>query len=595
MSSHSLNKEYSGKRIFFVCTVQLLLFVCCITVFATWSTTAATGTSTGPRRGHHHPKEDGTISKKNIILFLTDDQDVLLGGMDYMPFLKRHLQEQGATFDYGFVHSPVCCPSRSSILSGLYLHNGGAINNTAAGNCYGQRWREDIEPVRSLAVYAQQAGYVTSYAGKYLNEYGFGTDPQVPPGWDYWFGLVGNSIYYNYKVVESDDNGQSIHVTSHQHDYATDYLPDLLANRTLNVLQTLVHKQLQQNHHQAQPFLAVLAWPTPHDPFTPAPWATNTRTDLKAPRTPNFNASEQYMAHKHWLLRQLGPIDNAQEAWIDETYHHRIEALFSVDHHIDQIITLLEEQYVDVLNQTYFLFTSDNGWQMGQHRLRFDKRQLYEHDIRVPFVLRGPGIPTNVTLGKECLVLNVDIAPTFFDIMHGLTEFSRNGDENMDDRIWKSYYDMDGQSILPCFASSGSSKGRPTHQHQQQNQPQQLRSDFLVSYFGEYHEPCELFSCNAMPPLGTVPWDAKNNTYNCVRTANDTENSIYCRFVDDENFGEYYNLTRDPWQLENMYFDLSSQAKWYYNQRLQELQVCQGRSCRSTSLHAATRGTTAES
>jgi arylsulfatase A-like enzyme len=147
--------------------------------------------------------------RPNVLLLLTDDQDLLLGGIDRMPNLKEFITDQGTFFENGFVHSPICCPSRSSILTGRYLQNGVAMNNSRAGNCWGADWRENAEH-RSFAFHAQQAGYETAYLGKYMNSYGRGKGNQVaPPYWSKWFGLVGNAAYYNYSVVESNDGGNT--------------------------------------------------------------------------------------------------------------------------------------------------------------------------------------------------------------------------------------------------------------------------------------------------------------------------------------------------------------------------------------------------
>jgi N-acetylglucosamine-6-sulfatase len=147
--------------------------------------------------------------KKNVLLLITDDQDVLIGGIDHMPILHKLLVEQGAIFPNAFVHTPICCPSRSSILTGKYLHNGGATNNSLAGNCHGRQWRESAEK-QSFGVLAQKyGGYMTGYVGKYLNQYGRceADEPKecghrVPPGWTMWQGLIGNSRYYNYTTIE---------------------------------------------------------------------------------------------------------------------------------------------------------------------------------------------------------------------------------------------------------------------------------------------------------------------------------------------------------------------------------------------------------
>lgn len=123
--------------------ILLLLFVSCVA--------SDDETTTGRRR-------------PNILLLITDDQDVLVGGVDHMPLLNKYLVKEGVLFRNMFVHTPICCPSRSSIFSGNYLHNGGALNNSVSGNCNGIEWQEGSEQ-HTFAVKAQAAGYQTGFAG----------------------------------------------------------------------------------------------------------------------------------------------------------------------------------------------------------------------------------------------------------------------------------------------------------------------------------------------------------------------------------------------------------------------------------------------
>jgi N-acetylglucosamine-6-sulfatase len=463
--------------------------------------------------------------RPNIILLLTDDQDVLLGGIEKMPNLQKLLVEKGTTFHNAFVHTPICCPSRSSILTGKYLHNLRVTNNSVSGNCYGSDWREYSEQ-QTYATFSKEAGYQTSYAGKYLNQYGY--TQNVPPGWDNFFGLVGNSCYYNYTIIESNDVNGPSKTVFHGDDYKSDYLPDLLANHTLKVLRNFTTSQ--------QPFLHVLAWPTAHAPFTPAPQYEGAFESLKAPRTPNWNAS--CGDTKHWLVRQMQAIDDATENRIDDIYRRRLETLLSVDENIRLIVSLLES--TGTLENTVIMYTSDNGFQLGQHRIADDKRQLYEHDIRVPFIVRGPMFGSGVT--SDEIVLNIDIAPTIVELATGGQRHLRN---------------MDGLSFAPCRIHE--------------------RSDFLVSYHGEGASPCGWYYQCPKPDI-VHGGDSWNNTYHCVRTISREENSVYCEFVDDENFVEYYDMKDDQWQLTNT--QLNQCQKRHYQQRLAQLKSCSGETCR---------------
>lgn len=350
------------------------LFCCC------WLSIAAAATTTA------------TIPKTNILLLLTDDQDVLLGSFDtesYMPNVHRRLQQKGITFEKGgFVHVPICCPSRSSLLTGKYLHHGSlAKNNSIPGDCYSQDWKMNEEDHHTLAVHAKKAGYTTLYAGKYLNRYQHSDDDDddssVPKGWDYWYGLEGNSRYYNYTVVEkSPDTKVQLH--QHRDSYPEDYLPLVMENYTLSILPTL-----------PEPWLAVVAWPTPHGPFTPEPQYSEEYPTAKSPRNEDFNASATSQNRKHWLLRQLGAISNETNSLIGEIYKNRLRALKTVDNHVGKLLDWLEGdenqvqdtqmkalpqrgllgdlQQQAMLDRTIILYTSDNGFQFGQHRLSIDK------------------------------------------------------------------------------------------------------------------------------------------------------------------------------------------------------------------------------
>ena len=572
--------------------------------------------------------------RPNILLLLTDDQDVLIGGTEHMPLLNKHLVQPGVTFKNAFVHTPICCPSRSSILTGLYLHNGGAYNNSVSGNCNGEAWQLGPERNNTFAVHLQtQYNYRTGYAGKYLNQYGTHGSPNcsnlttdagchhVPPGWDYWMGLRGNSRYYNYTTIVSNDGGQTTRTDHHGNRYAAmDYFPDLIANRTLEMINKFSQGRKQEiedsdDNVDDVPFLIVAAWPTPHSPFTPAPQDRGKFDKLKAHRTPNFNTTMEQNAEKQWLMRQCPPIDDATAEWIDSKYQARHEALLTIDRQIEEFTDALEN--AEQLDNTYIIYTSDNGWQFGQHRLRGDKRHLYEHDIRVPMIVRVPaesgiskalsstkrgleagddGMVMSTMSGRtiDDIVLNIDIAPTIVDIASRGGLPLQSGDKGFrssrkDSPSQTTGFEADGRSFLPLMLHD---KTLP------------WREDFLVSYHGEGKPPCGFQSC---PPPPRAPCgEGWNNTYNCVRTkipghrqwslsrgnthGNSTmsssdsivwsRDSIYCRFDDDEHFVEYYDLEVDPWQLHNAVGDLTLEQKSAMDARLAKLKECHGQECR---------------
>lgn len=134
----------------------------------------------------------------NIVFINTDDQDVEMHSLDYMPKTRALLAEAGVTMTRMYAAVPVCCPSRSALYSGRYQHSNHVVGNGIPTNCSSPLWQQTMEG-DAFAVHLQSAGYVTSFAGKYLNCYGLpgaGGTAHVPAGWNNWQGLVGNSVYY---------------------------------------------------------------------------------------------------------------------------------------------------------------------------------------------------------------------------------------------------------------------------------------------------------------------------------------------------------------------------------------------------------------
>ncbi|KAJ8386021.1 hypothetical protein AAFF_G00178420 [Aldrovandia affinis] len=468
----------------------------------------------------------------NIVFILTDDQDVLLGGMTPMKKAKSLIGDAGVYFSNAFTATALCCPSRSSILTGRYPHNHQVRNNSLTGNCSSAEWRKGPESL-AFPVYLNKQLYQTFYGGKYLNQYGkkgAGEVSYVPPGWDQWHALVGNSKYYNYSLSV---NGKE---EKHGDHYDKDYLTDLIANRSLEFLD----KRSPQH-----PFFIMLAPPAPHWPWTAAPQYEGAFSGVKAPRDGSFNKPG---TDKHWLLRKaLNPMSNTSITFLDNGFRKRWQTLLSVDDLVEKVVKKLEA--LQLLNDTYIFYTSDHGYHTGQFSLPIDKRQLYDFDIRVPLMVRGPGIKPNQTV--KAPVLNIDLAPTFLDI----------AGFNL------SVVNMDGQSFLSQMA--------PTLRNGS------ARPYFLVEYTGEGHTESD----PACPKLGPglahcypdcVCEDSFNNTYACVRMLTD-QNLQYCEFADSESFVEVYNLTSDPHQLENIVKKVDPTLLQAMNQRLIRLQSSQGR------------------
>jgi len=456
---------------------------------------------------------------------------------------KDIIEEHGINFNNMFVTSPLCCPSRSSILTGLYAHNSYAINNSITGGCSSLYWQQNQEKATFAAV-LHKMNYTTFYAGKYLNQYGTkaaGGTQHVPDGWDWWNGLVGNSVYYNYTLSV---NGTAV---KHGDNYETDYLTDVIDRKATEFLEFQSSKEFEQ------PFMMMLATPASHHPFTPAPQYEKYFLKENPYRLPSFGV---YGNDKHWLLRQVShPMSHDAFEYINNTFHARWQTLQSVDDMVANVAKRLE--WFGVLDNTYIIFTSDNGFHLGQFSLPNDKRQLYEFDVRVPLMVRGPGIEKH--LQSDAVALNIDLAPTIIDLAGGLVP------EN-----------MDGISLKNVLF------GKPNNEF--------ARDSFTIEHSGESDvgipDACigkrgiEIGAGLGVCKPDCVCEDASNNTYVCIRTLNLRRNDMYCKFMDSEGFEEQYDLNDDPYQLANKASTLSSKEKNLYLRNLIHGSICSGDSCR---------------
>ncbi|MCL4129776.1 UNVERIFIED_CONTAM: hypothetical protein GTU68_041122 [Idotea baltica] len=382
-------------------------------------------------------------------------------------------------------------------------------------------------------------GYTTFFAGKYLNQYGkddVGGLSYIPPGWDSWIGLKGNSVYYNYSL---SINGTPIF---HGDNPKEDYLTNLIKDEGLKFI---------EESSGSLPFLMMLSVPACHDPRTPEPKYAHFFNDSRIPETENFNIANG--EDKNWFVR-FGeqPLKHRIIEDIEEMYRDRLRTLMSVDDIIEAVILALDDQ--NILNNTYIFFTSDNGYHLGQFSLAKDKREPYEFDIRVPLMVRGPGIEEGVQI--ESVATNIDLAPTFLDLA-GIS-------------VPQS---MDGISLKSLIVGDNPSAF--------------YERSILIEHFGEGSdepiEGCEyigtgLANCN--PDLDCKCTDSFNNTYTCVRTLGKEKNEKYCKWSDHEQFEEYYDVENDPFELLNAVKKLDPQSYIYLKNTLNSLKHCSGDSCK---------------
>jgi N-acetylglucosamine-6-sulfatase len=448
----------------------------------------------------------------NIIFILTDDMRKDDLNARYMPRTTTKLVANGMSFENAFVSNALCCPSRATIMRGQYAHNTDVWFNTNVfdpdpnvrdGGWEGYKgngYEDD-----NVATRLHDAGYRTGLFGKYLNGYTATTAPTTrPPGWEDWFAFTTGG-YYNYDV---NDNGTIKHYGTTNSDYSTD------------VLKREVQEFIGASAAQGKPFFAYVTPYAPHGPATPAPRYRHTFDQEKAPRSLSFNEAD--VSDKPPWIQSLRGLTSTDIASIDQRHENRVESLQAVDALVAGVEGKLRAE--DVLSNTYIVFTSDNGFHHGEHRIPSHKARPYEEDIRVPLVIRGPNVPPGSS--TEELVLNADYFPTFMDLAGAQTP---------------PY--VDGRSLLPVFTGSATTS---------------WRTAILIEGRKYSADP-------------EIPVDFN---YNAIRTST----SKYIEY--EEGFRELYDLTpvvADPYELTNTYYsaDPTVAPRPDLKARLDALKGCQ--------------------
>jgi N-acetylglucosamine-6-sulfatase len=337
------------------------------------------------RRQNVHQK------RPNVVVIDTDDMNQT--DISEMQNTLALLGAQGTTFRNSYVSYPLCCPSRATFLTGQYAHNHGVITDQQ----YGQ-----LDNSNTLAVWLRRAKYRTAMVGKYLNGYGIANRREIPPGWTQWFGLTGGTEQHRYGFL-LNENGKVRHYARSRRNYI-DFVLDAKVNGLLKEWAVspkpffIYYNPNNPHGESGTPF-----WST-RDP-EPAPQYLGRFGDITAPHPPNFNEAD--VSDKPQQIQGTPPLSTSDLADIDRRYRGRIESLLSVDDEVKRIVGLVGK-YGDI-EKTFFIFTSDNGLELGAHRIEF-KNYLYEEGERVPLIIRGPGFPQNTI--RDQLVANIDLAPT---------------------------------------------------------------------------------------------------------------------------------------------------------------------------------------
>uniref|UniRef100_A0A060TCD7 Arylsulfatase n=1 Tax=Blastobotrys adeninivorans TaxID=409370 RepID=A0A060TCD7_BLAAD len=453
---------------------------------------------------------DYELAKPNILFILTDDQDRQIDSLKYMPKLQKYLVQEGTEHVSHYCTTALCCPSRVSLLRGQMAHNTNVTDVKPPYGGFPQFVANGLNDYY-LPHFMAEAGYDTYYIGKIINSL---TTSNYKD--DFMKGWTDSEIFldpftYQYYNVSYSRNGAERETVLGTHS------SDLIANHTSQWLSNILNNQKKQKDkgEDPTPFFFVAAPVSCHSemdfssgkqvikmPQYPNRYA-NYFNNVTIPRTPNFNPDEPSGAS--WV-RDLEQLEKGTVDMLDEYYRARLRSLQPVDEMIESLVNQLDR--AGVLDNTYIVFSSDNGFHLGQHRCGAGKGLPYESDVNVPFVIRGPGIAKNET--NYHVSGHVDLAPTFLKLA--------GADP-------KDFFDGKAMDIY-------NDKGLA-----------------ITSNTDDEFVQVEFWS----DALGENPFNAVylgNNSYKALRLISPKYNLYYSVWCTGEH--ELYDMTKDPYQMSNL-------------------------------------------
>jgi N-acetylglucosamine-6-sulfatase len=475
--------------------------------------------------------------RPNILVVMTDDQ--ALADVEHMPNVRKLLAARGTAFADAIDSYPLCCPARATFITGQYAHNHDVDGNFHPYGWYGMKDRGN-----TLPAWLQKAGYRTALVGKWLNGYGArDARGEVPKGFDVWRGLLDVSAYDYFNFVMNRDGKlktwgdpafarklvefADIQVFPQENPGLGNVLRRLREvfgdppysywgtadpdNYSPDVTGRVTNDLVTAERRSKRPFFIWWSVAAPHredvattlmgrpgrDPRPPQRYDQKSG-DYKLPRPPSFN--EPDVEDKPVNIQQGAPeLTEEKIEQLQLDYEGRIGSLLAVDDHVKKLVDTLKR--TGQLGNTLIVFLSDNGWLQGEHRVPGDKYLPYEESIRVPFILRGPGVPAGRVVKGQ--VANVDFAPTLVDAANA-----------------RAGRTMDGVSLLPGLRDASRRPDRA------------IALEALTRLLG---------------PGDFGPFNAWSRPYTGVRT----DRYTYARYTETGE-QELYDRRKDPHQLRNL-------------------------------------------
>eukprot|EP01084_Bolivina_argentea_P023305 43457_1 len=512
-------------------------------------------------------------TRPNFIFFLTDDQDLLFDSMLYMPFTLDYFEKNGITFTNSFISTTICCPSRTESITGRTYQN---IRQKGQIDCMDIAAQYNVfNNTQSMFQIFQKNGYITSSFGKLtnnMNKFWCEDKPPLLTGFDRIQCPCDYNNFYGIQYMNKYMNGTvkilnlpltpSLHETPMVGNSSLQFIDEIISDKSIK-----------------KPFISWIGVHAPHFPADPTDWYSDLYPNATAPRTPNFNVH----ASKHHGFVSTNPkLDSTAIEWIDQLWRDRLRSLLSVDDLMRDLVNLLETK--NILNNTYILFSSDHGYHLGQWRVPCSKQQIYETDIRIPTYMSGPNIGGEMK--SDNIVSNTDFLPTFLDLANikydvntydGMSWVQGNIINGYNEIVVNNYnIEKWRDTLLIQYGRSG--KGSSDFSHCQMWWP--LPNN---SFPGQDIDPVGHNSNNES-------WyvNGPSNVWRAIRILNKTTNVVYAEFVNNydstydlnhPNFTEYYNIIDDPYQMNNLYYNLSNYMKNELHSLLMKYAVCNGTSC----------------
>ena len=437
------------------------------------------------------------------------------------------------------------------MMSGQYMHNHGVHGNFPPNGGW-PKFRSHES--NDLAVWLQGDGYYNVHIGKYLNGYGtVDNGLPVPQGWDEWYGKVSeDALYFNYQLIEKTGPLATPHITFYG-DQPGDYQTDVFTNRAVNFV--------KDSGVARQPFWLNLWFNSPHGPFDPAPRDAYRFAGTPLPKLPGFNEKDISDKPKWFRKQARKRITKKQAKLIDNERRRQEEQLASVDQAVGELVQTLKDK--GILDDTYIIFSSDNGFFRGEHRIATGKYLPYDPASRVPLIIRGPGIPAGGVSNE--LVWNGDIPQTILQIASGSQM------DSIDGRSFLSYAENPWQRSTRPILLEGDTGPGGTGAESAQSSSARARAArvHVAGRRGVKNLEQERDAIKSATNTDTAP------AYRSIRT----DRYEYTVYANGQT--ELYDMKRDPAQLHSLALDPRYRPvrKWLYTQ-LVPLSSCAGPSCR---------------